>query len=52
MEGLYLHMLVYKTLFTERTGVRMYVVLGWSKYVDVEHIDTEQSVLLVLLRIN
>jgi len=50
MEGLYLHMLVYKTLFTERTGVRMYVVLGWSKYVDVEHIDTEQSVLLVLLR--
>ncbi|XP_053373963.1 parathyroid hormone/parathyroid hormone-related peptide receptor-like [Mercenaria mercenaria] len=29
MEGLYLHMLVYKTLFTERTGIRMYVVIGW-----------------------
>ena len=32
MEGLYLHMLVYKTLFTERTGIRMYVVIGWRKY--------------------
>ncbi|XP_052804549.1 parathyroid hormone/parathyroid hormone-related peptide receptor-like [Mya arenaria] len=29
MEGLYLHMLVYKTLFTERTGIRMYVIIGW-----------------------
>ena len=32
MEGLYLHMLVYKTLFTERHGIRLYVVLGWGKY--------------------
>lgn len=30
MEGLYLHMLVYKTLFTERHGIRLYVVLGWA----------------------
>lgn len=29
MEGLYLHMLVYKTLFTERHGIRLYVILGW-----------------------
>ena len=31
MEGLYLHMLVYKTLFTERHGIRLYVLLGWGK---------------------
>lgn len=29
MEGLYLHMLVYKTLFTERHGTRLYVFVGW-----------------------
>ncbi|XP_060580807.1 secretin receptor-like [Ruditapes philippinarum] len=29
MEGLYLHMLVYKTLFTERHGTRLYVLFGW-----------------------
>ena len=32
MEGLYLHMLVYKTLFTERHGIRLYVVIGWGKH--------------------
>lgn len=29
MEALYLHMLVYKTLFTERNGVKLYMVVGW-----------------------
>ncbi|XP_052813087.1 parathyroid hormone/parathyroid hormone-related peptide receptor-like isoform X2 [Mya arenaria] len=29
MEGLYLHMLVYRTLLTERHGTRLYVILGW-----------------------
>ncbi|KAJ8313883.1 hypothetical protein KUTeg_008444 [Tegillarca granosa] len=29
MEALYLHMLVYRTLWTERNGVKMYMVLGW-----------------------
>ncbi|XP_045169612.2 gastric inhibitory polypeptide receptor-like isoform X2 [Mercenaria mercenaria] len=29
MEGLYLQMLVYKTLFTERNGTRIYVLVGW-----------------------
>ncbi|KAL4222355.1 hypothetical protein ACF0H5_018394 [Mactra antiquata] len=29
MEGLYLHMLVYRTLHTERNGIRMYVFAGW-----------------------
>ncbi|OWF40701.1 parathyroid hormone/parathyroid hormone-related peptide receptor-like [Mizuhopecten yessoensis] len=29
MEALYLHVLVYRTLFTERHGVKMYIVLGW-----------------------
>ncbi|XP_070212603.1 secretin receptor-like [Littorina saxatilis] len=29
MEGLYLHMLIYSTLSTERRGVRVYVLLGW-----------------------
>jgi len=32
MEALYLHMLVYKTLFTERNGVKMYMIIGWCKY--------------------
>ena len=32
MEGLYLHMLVYRTLFTERNGIRLYVLLGWGKF--------------------
>ena len=32
MEGLYLHMLVYKTLFTERHGIRFYVLLGWGMW--------------------
>ncbi|XP_041367181.1 secretin receptor-like [Gigantopelta aegis] len=29
IEGLYLHMLIYRTLSTERRGVKMYIVLGW-----------------------
>ncbi|XP_048237180.1 parathyroid hormone/parathyroid hormone-related peptide receptor-like [Haliotis rufescens] len=29
IEGLYLHMLIYKTLATERRGVKMYIILGW-----------------------
>ncbi|KAK3109042.1 hypothetical protein FSP39_021763, partial [Pinctada imbricata] len=29
MEALYLYMLVYKTLFTERNGVLMYILIGW-----------------------
>lgn len=29
MEALYLHVLVYRTLFTERHGVKMYIFLGW-----------------------
>ncbi|XP_060595345.1 parathyroid hormone 2 receptor-like [Ruditapes philippinarum] len=29
MEGMYLQMLVYKTLFTERNGTRIYVLVGW-----------------------
>ncbi|XP_076461998.1 secretin receptor-like isoform X2 [Babylonia areolata] len=29
VEGLYLHMLIYRTLSTERRGVRNYVLLGW-----------------------
>ncbi|XP_046580490.1 parathyroid hormone/parathyroid hormone-related peptide receptor-like [Haliotis rubra] len=29
IEGLYLNMLIYKTLATERRGVKMYVILGW-----------------------
>lgn len=29
MEALYLHMLVYKTLFTERNGVKLYMIIGW-----------------------
>ncbi|RUS80998.1 hypothetical protein EGW08_011236 [Elysia chlorotica] len=29
VEGLYLHMLIYRTLSTERNGVRPYIVLGW-----------------------
>lgn len=33
MEGLYLHMLIYSTLSTERRGVRVYVVMGWSESV-------------------
>lgn len=32
MEGLYLHMLVHKTLFTERNGIRLYVMFGWREY--------------------
>ena len=35
MEGLYLHMLVYRTLFTERNGIRLYVLLGWGKFMQV-----------------
>ncbi|KAL3831872.1 hypothetical protein ACJMK2_023569 [Sinanodonta woodiana] len=30
VEGLYLHMVVYRTLFTERHGIRIYIVLGWA----------------------
>ncbi|XP_048237256.1 parathyroid hormone/parathyroid hormone-related peptide receptor-like isoform X1 [Haliotis rufescens] len=29
IEGLYLHMLIYRTLSTERNGVSFYIVLGW-----------------------
>ncbi|KAL4222386.1 hypothetical protein ACF0H5_018425 [Mactra antiquata] len=29
MEGLYLQMLVYRTLFTERNGTRLYILIGW-----------------------
>ncbi|XP_041366993.1 parathyroid hormone/parathyroid hormone-related peptide receptor-like [Gigantopelta aegis] len=29
IEGLYLHMLIYRPLSTERRGVRFYIVLGW-----------------------
>ncbi|KAH9524806.1 Parathyroid hormone/parathyroid hormone- peptide receptor [Bulinus truncatus] len=29
VEGLYLHMLIYRTLITERNGVRPYIVMGW-----------------------
>ncbi|BFY98362.1 hypothetical protein BsWGS_01402 [Bradybaena similaris] len=29
-EGLYLHMLIYKTLTTERNGVKPYIILGWA----------------------
>ncbi|KAL4222388.1 hypothetical protein ACF0H5_018427 [Mactra antiquata] len=29
MEGLYLHMLVHKTLITERNGIKLYVMIGW-----------------------
>ncbi|GFO30572.1 parathyroid hormone/parathyroid hormone-related peptide receptor [Plakobranchus ocellatus] len=29
VEGLYLHMLIYRTLSTERNGVRPYIFLGW-----------------------
>lgn len=29
IEALYLHMLVYKTLFTERHGVQLYMLIGW-----------------------
>ena len=31
IEGLYLHVLIYRTLSTERRGVRLYVMLGWRK---------------------
>ncbi|CAL1526433.1 unnamed protein product, partial [Lymnaea stagnalis] len=30
VEGLYLHMLIYRTLTTERNGVKPYIVLGWA----------------------
>ncbi|XP_059147560.1 parathyroid hormone/parathyroid hormone-related peptide receptor-like [Physella acuta] len=30
VEGLYLHMLIYRTLSTERNGVKLYVALGWT----------------------
>ncbi|XP_064614116.1 parathyroid hormone/parathyroid hormone-related peptide receptor-like [Liolophura sinensis] len=29
-EGIYLHMLVYNTLWTERHGVKPYIVFGWA----------------------
>ncbi|XP_053374704.1 secretin receptor-like [Mercenaria mercenaria] len=29
MEGLYLHMLVYKTMFTKQHGTRLYILVGW-----------------------
>ncbi|XP_061185749.1 secretin receptor-like isoform X2 [Saccostrea echinata] len=29
MEALYLYMMVYKTMFTEKHGVQLYVVFGW-----------------------
>ncbi|BFZ01462.1 hypothetical protein BsWGS_04501 [Bradybaena similaris] len=29
VEGLYLHMLIYRTLSTESNGVRPYIILGW-----------------------
>ncbi|ESO82060.1 hypothetical protein LOTGIDRAFT_62404, partial [Lottia gigantea] len=28
-EGLYLHMLIYRTLYTDRKGVKFYIYLGW-----------------------
>lgn len=31
MEGLYLYMLIYSTLSTERRGVKMYVISGWGR---------------------
>lgn len=31
VEGLYLHMLIYKTWSTERNGARPYIILGWGK---------------------
>ncbi|RUS71936.1 hypothetical protein EGW08_020311 [Elysia chlorotica] len=30
MEGLYLYLLIHKTMATERLGVRPYVILGWA----------------------
>ena len=32
MEGLYLYMLIHRTITTERYGVRPYVLLGWGEY--------------------
>ncbi|KAI8777207.1 glucagon peptide 2 receptor, partial [Biomphalaria glabrata] len=29
VEGLYLHMLIYRTLITERNGVKPYIILAW-----------------------
>ncbi|XP_041367034.1 secretin receptor-like [Gigantopelta aegis] len=29
MEGLYLHNLIYRTLSTERRGVKIYIIIGW-----------------------
>ena len=31
VEGLYLHMLIYRTLSTEKNGVKCYVMLGWCR---------------------
>lgn len=32
MEGLYLFMLIYKTMLTERKGVKLYIILGWGEF--------------------
>ena len=35
IEGLYLHMLLFVAVFSENTGVRWYIVSGWSKSIHV-----------------
>ncbi|GFR83494.1 secretin receptor-like [Elysia marginata] len=32
MEGLYLYLLIHKTMVTERLGVRPYILLGWGEH--------------------
>ncbi|KAG1681269.1 Parathyroid hormone/parathyroid hormone-related peptide receptor [Nymphon striatum] len=31
MEGLYLHNLIFQTMFTDRSNISRYIILGWSK---------------------
>lgn len=33
MEGLYLHNLIFLALFSDNSGILLYVILGWGKLV-------------------
>ena len=60
MEGLYLYLLIHKTMATERLGVRPYILLGWGeshtyllcyKYIYKSHSVTSLTLIKLLAQV-
>lgn len=48
MEALYLYMMVYKTMFTEKHGVQLYVIFGWCKFLLSMNCTVSKHLIMIL----